>query len=660
MKAHTDNKDNHIILSIGMIVKNEEKVLERCLKSLQPLMKEVKSELIIADTGSTDSTVEIARKYTDNVFHFDWINDFAAARNATLKKARGIWYFFIDADEYLDSDITEIVHFFQNTEAIFKYKTIEILVRNYTKSNKKEYFDMFLPRFHRNNGDNMMKFIGKIHEAIPIRSPLATFSSPLHHTGYDYKSMNQHLEKRNRNLALMRGEYENNKKDLRILSHLIDGTYFETEEKERYINSALELVREKRNDFYANVIYMQIISHYQNTDPNLSLKLCEEYLNTLDNNEKYVATVAIMLIKGKILSALARYEDAYKSLMKYIELYNEYKKGELILSDESAHPIEGLSRHEFVKYNCLTALCLKKLKRYSEASAILKKLDLNELDEEEFKIITGTIKEICTDSMNYDMLVWCYNKTLDSNDEYKINFMLYTMESIYYSIIGDDRRKEFSQTILKSKIEGKYRELMILLSEQDVPDFQKKLYDFIVNIDNWKEGYSEAIYLAIKHGLDISSVVDKINASEFRSKLETIANNHDDFARYVLNYGVPESYTENIKRFYWVTCMLEKAACRSFELEDDLKYELYLRFTNILGEYVSNIYNQDLLNDEEDVEVLPSLHRFGYYMLKANTQLNIGNHIEYIRGMKKALINCESMKEIVEFMLEQFKKMIGM
>jgi cellulose synthase/poly-beta-1,6-N-acetylglucosamine synthase-like glycosyltransferase len=59
-----------IRLTIGLIVKNEEKTLDRCLSSLQPLMQAVESELIITDTGSTDRTVEIAKKYTDHIIQF--------------------------------------------------------------------------------------------------------------------------------------------------------------------------------------------------------------------------------------------------------------------------------------------------------------------------------------------------------------------------------------------------------------------------------------------------------------------------------------------------------------------------------------------------------------------------------------------------------------
>ena len=72
-----------ISISLCMIVKNEERVLERCLQSLQGLM----DEIIIVDTGSTDRTKEIAKKYTDKIYDFTWIDDFSAARNFSFSKA---------------------------------------------------------------------------------------------------------------------------------------------------------------------------------------------------------------------------------------------------------------------------------------------------------------------------------------------------------------------------------------------------------------------------------------------------------------------------------------------------------------------------------------------------------------------------------------------
>lgn len=82
-------------LSLCMIVKNEERFLEQCLLSVQGLV----DEIIIVDTGSTDKTVDIARRFTEKVYAFQWCDDFAAARNESLKQATGDWIFVLDADE---------------------------------------------------------------------------------------------------------------------------------------------------------------------------------------------------------------------------------------------------------------------------------------------------------------------------------------------------------------------------------------------------------------------------------------------------------------------------------------------------------------------------------------------------------------------------------
>lgn len=88
------------LLSLCMIVKNEEKLLSRCLESVKPLV----DEIIIVDTGSTDRTKAIAREYTEHVYDFVWINDFAAARNESLKYATGKWILILDADEYIEQN----------------------------------------------------------------------------------------------------------------------------------------------------------------------------------------------------------------------------------------------------------------------------------------------------------------------------------------------------------------------------------------------------------------------------------------------------------------------------------------------------------------------------------------------------------------------------
>lgn len=89
-----------ISISVCMIVKNEGKILGRCLDSL----KGIADEIIVVDTGSTDNTKEIASKYTDKVFDFKWVDDFSAARNYSFSKATKDYIYVADADEVLDEE----------------------------------------------------------------------------------------------------------------------------------------------------------------------------------------------------------------------------------------------------------------------------------------------------------------------------------------------------------------------------------------------------------------------------------------------------------------------------------------------------------------------------------------------------------------------------
>ena len=88
-------------LSLCAIVKNEAKSLPQCLESV----KDVVDEMIVLDTGSTDNTVEIARELGAEVYHFQWCNDFAIARNEALDRVRGEWVLVLDADEILTPEI---------------------------------------------------------------------------------------------------------------------------------------------------------------------------------------------------------------------------------------------------------------------------------------------------------------------------------------------------------------------------------------------------------------------------------------------------------------------------------------------------------------------------------------------------------------------------
>ena len=84
-----------VTISLCMIVRDEERVLARCLESIADMV----DEIIMVDTGSVDQTKKIASAYTEKIYDFPWINDFAAARNFAFLKATGEYLLWMDADD---------------------------------------------------------------------------------------------------------------------------------------------------------------------------------------------------------------------------------------------------------------------------------------------------------------------------------------------------------------------------------------------------------------------------------------------------------------------------------------------------------------------------------------------------------------------------------
>lgn len=104
-----------------MIIRNEARCLDRCLSSLDPAW-----ELIVVDTGSTDETIQIADRYGAKVYHFEWIDDFSAARNFSLEKATREWIFVIDADEWLEPESVRNINALVKDQAHGAYEVSQV------------------------------------------------------------------------------------------------------------------------------------------------------------------------------------------------------------------------------------------------------------------------------------------------------------------------------------------------------------------------------------------------------------------------------------------------------------------------------------------------------------------------------------------------------
>lgn len=94
-------------LSVCLIAKNEEAVIERVLTCASKFA----DEIIVVDTGSTDNTKNIAKKFTDKVYDFTWINDFAAARNYSFDQATMDYCMWLDCDDVISDDSIDLINF---------------------------------------------------------------------------------------------------------------------------------------------------------------------------------------------------------------------------------------------------------------------------------------------------------------------------------------------------------------------------------------------------------------------------------------------------------------------------------------------------------------------------------------------------------------------
>jgi tetratricopeptide (TPR) repeat protein len=111
-------------LALSMIVKNAERHLPDCLQSVQGIV----DDIVIADTGSTDSSVEIARRAGARVFSIPWENDFAKARNLSLAEVKADWVFVLDADERVDANAAKLLPTLLGDE---KAAGFQVTIRNY-------------------------------------------------------------------------------------------------------------------------------------------------------------------------------------------------------------------------------------------------------------------------------------------------------------------------------------------------------------------------------------------------------------------------------------------------------------------------------------------------------------------------------------------------
>lgn len=218
------------LVTISMLISNRIDTVEKCFESFRPLLEQIPSEFIAVDTvgdEKSDGSIDVARKYADKIVHFEWCDDFAKARNAGLKEARGKWLIYPDDDQWFD-DIGPLIDFFSKPELYENYDRVSMMEHSYISASQIDYSSSRFLKICSIGPES--KFIYPIHEqlkGIICRNEYDLKECFVHHVGYIGKLVDK---KGNRNRKIMDKELEKNPGNLHLWLQQIAGTGSDADE----------------------------------------------------------------------------------------------------------------------------------------------------------------------------------------------------------------------------------------------------------------------------------------------------------------------------------------------------------------------------------------------------------------------------------------------
>ena len=417
--------NDKILLSICMIVKNEEVYIGKCLNSIMPLVNAGIAELIIVDTGSTDKTIEICKTYTDRIYYKKWNNDFSEARNYSISLARGEYLFIQDADQTVDEkSINNFINLFRDKE-YRKYNTIYVRLRNYLDNKLDKYSEVSFPLIFKNDGE--FKYSGAAHNQPLFKNPIMYTNIQINHYGYIMNEQKIH-EKFNRTATILREEL---KKD--------PNNYYYRFQLARSYNS----IGEYKNAMIQVDYYMKFILNEEKIKKD-DLKYYRTAAQTYYINDYFNKTIDIcnrviesfpyfsdcIYLKGLSLEKKKLYEESNKELHSYLnildkELYLGNDEVEMfsVSARKIAESILESNNHK-IKFNTYINKIKDNLKylietNVEEAIKIIEELkQLKEYDyinDIEFFSITSSAYFLISD---YENAILEVNKGLDYNESY--------------------------------------------------------------------------------------------------------------------------------------------------------------------------------------------------------------------------------------------------
>ena len=615
-----------MLLSIVMMVKNEEKYLDKTLYSLQNLMNDIDSELIILDTGSTDKTIDIAKKYTQNVYFEKWNNNFSDMRNISISYASGEWILILDADEEL-INYEKLKEFFES-DLHYKYNSASIELKNIYSEDEKVYSLASILRLFKNDD---FKFSGAIHEQPKYKLPIYNDVASFKHYGYMFKDeiLRQKKIKRNGDILLeqIKKMPEDPYTNYQLGKHHL--ITYEYDEACFYIEKAYNLY--KKHSKVPRYIYSDLAKVY--IDNNKFVKceeLCLKYIKHDKNNIDIYYYLAVSQKR------IWKHQDSIKNYERYLYLLENYN-----LSTQSKHidcDCSTVQYEDVCKLSIIQLLYI--LENYEEVINKIKKWQYKNIREIYYIVIFSLYK---LDKI-YE-IEKIYNNVLKSTIEQ--NKFFNEIERLIKKVKVEDKEKIYD---LFLKLDNNYGELNRL---RKTNNFDTVKCNQILNEEN-EIFYGEIIEYALKANTSIEDILKNISYIKVEKYLNYLIANKKEYITNFYEHLENSTNTLDLERLK-IYILISKSLLQYGNLSNDKYKIVFLTYLIHNYNYLKSIYSCNL-NDEELVKILRSKEEVFIIEIISTQKIKDKNTVEYIRKMKNILLNNPEYKKGIEILINSIEE----
>lgn len=623
-----------MLLSICMMVKNEEKNLERCLRSLQPLRDAVDSELIIVDTGSNDKSVEIAKIYTDKVFYREWENNFSAMRNISISYCKGEWIFIIDADEEL-KNCHPLVKFLQSPKRK-KYGAVAITTKNIVNTDDPfGYSSMVGFRLFKNDG--YCHYEGAIHNQAKFKGEtLAITEVYLVHYGYVSNDKDLMERKFLRTGTILKQELEKDPTNIYYWTQL-SVTYAmhkDYAEATEYAEKAYSLLPEQKTpQFMFVLLNLILVYQHQNKYADVA-KVCEEALKVKDG---YLDVYYYYAESQAILNNRQVAINYYEKYLDIIAQRSNSEKADVSIIEYS------LGCQQFAYSNLMRLYKheeqIEKAYDYANQIADAKLITTNLMNIMELFLALGKYYEL---RLYYDN----HNSVIRENFFENLTNILK-----HFSL---DAKIEIANQF--KEVDHVYGILCNLILDDHGNFLTSKTQELIksIELENLPTYCSEIVYYLLKLDYPLENIFTKFKESWFVCAFEYICKRHEDLSKIIYSYLRKHCCNNTIHELK-LGKVLARCALILDTLEIEQYEEVFERYLDYGINYLKMVYNPLIIEEQLIYEVKNDEDIFFIFMNQAQ-KVKVTNQIQYIRFLRNALNAMPLMKNGIELLFQKLKE----